>query len=38
MKNKLYRWKEQGLYIDDVSYYNQSPYGYVYVDNVTCKN
>lgn len=38
MKNKLYRWKEQGLYLDDASYYDQSPYGYVYVDNITCKN
>ena len=38
MRNKLYRWKEQGLYIEDDVYYEQSPYGYVYVDNVTCRN
>ena len=32
MKNKLYRWKEQGLYLEDSSYYELSPYGYIYVD------
>ena len=36
MKNKLYRWKEQGLYLEDSSYYELSPYGYVYVDSINC--
>ena len=34
-RNKKYRWREQGLLTDnDEGYYNQSPLGYLLVDNL----
>ena len=34
-RNKKYRWREQGLLTDnDDGYYNQSPSGYLLVDNL----
>ena len=30
--NKLYRWREQGLFTDDHGYYARDPTGYVLLD------
>ena len=39
ISNKLYRWREQGFYLEDKdgSYYSTPPGGYVLIDNVSSR-